>query len=283
MKLSKGGLKRPEVAFTMIEIAFSLAIVAFALVAIMGVLPTGMTVQRDNREDTIINHDAAFWMEALRSGSKGIDDLTNYVEMITISDWDGVKESNAQIWTNWWDPSSSLPAGQERIVSGEQIVGLLTTPKYGTNSPAATNVSTKLVRAVVRALNGSAIEKETPPKKEFAFRYELQSEVVPLLPTPPGANTQTIPSFPRNVAYDFHDTSVSENLRNLRLTLRWPLFQQGTNWGGGLMSTDNARRNRRTVRGLVNGRLTTIPGTNYFFVQPNTYYVPPEDQSQPQS
>ena len=45
-------------AFTMIEIAISLAIIGFALVAILGVLPIGMSVQRENREETIINQDA---------------------------------------------------------------------------------------------------------------------------------------------------------------------------------------------------------------------------------
>ena len=42
----------------MIEIALSLAIIGFALVAIIGVLPIGMNVQKDNREATIVNQDA---------------------------------------------------------------------------------------------------------------------------------------------------------------------------------------------------------------------------------
>ena len=50
----------------MIEIAIALAVIAFALVAIIGVLPIGMNVQRDNRAETIINHDATYWMEAIR-------------------------------------------------------------------------------------------------------------------------------------------------------------------------------------------------------------------------
>src|SRR5215212_9485212 len=91
--------KGTEAAFTMVEIAFSLAIVAFALVAIMGVLPTGMTVQKDNREDTIINQDGMFWLEAMRSGSHGIDDLTNYVEYIQISNNSGVLGT----WRNTFD------------------------------------------------------------------------------------------------------------------------------------------------------------------------------------
>src|ERR1051325_8877742 len=88
-----------KAAFTMVEIAFSLAIVAFALVAIMGVLPTGMTGQKDNREDTLINNDGTFWTEALRSGSRAIYDLTNYVEEISISNSKGTKKLVAR-WAN---------------------------------------------------------------------------------------------------------------------------------------------------------------------------------------
>src|SRR2546426_366578 len=70
---------RDEAAFTMVEIAISLAVIGFALVAIIGVLPTGMTVQRENREETIINQDATYFAEALRNGAHGLDDLTNFV------------------------------------------------------------------------------------------------------------------------------------------------------------------------------------------------------------
>src|SRR6478609_7015064 len=74
---------RGQAAFTMIEIALCLAIIGFALVAIIGVLPTGMGVQKDNREETVINQEAATWMDILRSGSQGHDDLTNYLVGIT--------------------------------------------------------------------------------------------------------------------------------------------------------------------------------------------------------
>src|SRR6185369_11296057 len=80
---SRPGRNRDEAAFTLIEIAISLAIIAFALVAIIGVLPIGLNVQRDNREETIINHDATMIMDAMRSGARGFDDLTNYVIAIT--------------------------------------------------------------------------------------------------------------------------------------------------------------------------------------------------------
>jgi type II secretory pathway pseudopilin PulG len=252
---------RGERAFTMIEIAFSLAIVAFALVAIMGVLPTGMTVQKDNREDTIINQDGSFWLESLRSGSRGIDDLTNYVEQITISNKAGVA-----VWTNTFDANT-------KIKSGEQVVGLLSTPKYQTNGPVGEWL-TNIVTARVRAINGPASEKGNP-SNEFTFRYELTSEVTPALPEPP-----EIAADPNLSAYKedangklttygpLHDVTVAANLNNLRLTLRWPLFQQGNTWGVG--------RNRRNFRGIMNGRLRQTTNsivatqTNYF-IEPNIY------------
>ena len=73
----------PVSGFTMVEIAICLAIIGFALVAIIGVLPIGMNTQRDNREETIINQDATVFIEAIRNGAHGLDDLTNYVYAIT--------------------------------------------------------------------------------------------------------------------------------------------------------------------------------------------------------
>ena len=79
--------KRPQAAFTMVEIALCLAIIGFALVAIIGVLPTGLNVQKENREETIINQEAAVWMDAIRNGAQGYDDLTNQVIAITNYVW----------------------------------------------------------------------------------------------------------------------------------------------------------------------------------------------------
>src|SRR5438552_12806303 len=86
--------KRAVAAFTMVEIAISLGVIAIALVAILGVLPTGVRVQRDNREDTILNQEGVFWLETIRSGSKGLDYLTNYVDTITISNVTLAKATN---------------------------------------------------------------------------------------------------------------------------------------------------------------------------------------------
>ena len=71
----------------MIEIAISLAVIGVALVAIIGVLPIGMNVQKDNREETDIDQDATTFSEAIRGGASSPfgADLTNYVYAITNS------------------------------------------------------------------------------------------------------------------------------------------------------------------------------------------------------
>ena len=52
---------------------FFIAIIGFALVAIIGVLPTAMRVQQDNRGDTLIDQDGNYFLEAIRTGARGLD------------------------------------------------------------------------------------------------------------------------------------------------------------------------------------------------------------------
>ena len=127
----------PPAGFTMVEIAISLAIIGIALVAIIGVLPLGMNVQRDNREATVINQDASVFLEAIRNGSLGLNDLTNYVFDITNS-WtlyktDGtVQGTGVNGYTyNTVSISSPVPpysSGPSRMEPN--IVGLLSTPEF---------------------------------------------------------------------------------------------------------------------------------------------------------
>jgi type II secretory pathway pseudopilin PulG len=149
----------------MIEIAIALAVIAFALVAIIGVLPIGMNVQRDNRAETIINHDATYWMEAIRGGARGLDDLTNYIDQITV---------NGTNFENYYINPGAAP----RVFStGREIIGLLSTPVLGTNG----------IVAIVRTLSGAATEKNAYkaapwPGQDVAVRYRLTSRVVPVAP-----------------------------------------------------------------------------------------------------
>jgi prepilin-type N-terminal cleavage/methylation domain-containing protein len=131
-------------AFTLVEIAISLAVIGIALVAIVGVLPAGLDVQRQNRERTVINQDATIFMEAIRNGARGADDLTNYVYQVEVANV-----------TNSFS-------------SGAQIIGLLTTP-------GLTN------HANVRSISGPAVEK--PPQdnsiiQQDSFTYRMVCENV---------------------------------------------------------------------------------------------------------
>src|ERR1017187_8341595 len=107
-------------AFTMVEIAISLAIIGFAMVAIIGVLPIGMTVQKDNREETVINQDATVFMNAIRNGARGLDDLTNYVTAITNDVWryDAAAKPPLLERRNWYTYANSIDGPQFALTNG---------------------------------------------------------------------------------------------------------------------------------------------------------------------
>ena len=144
-------------AFTMIEIAIALGVIGFALVAIIGILPAGLQVQRDNRSETIINQDATFWIDAIRSGARGLDDLTDWVESISLPD----------------DPMPYVIGNgglaNHHLTTGSNIISLLTTAKRFGN----TNV-----QAIVTAFSGSAADKDlNVNNRELSFKYRLSIEI----------------------------------------------------------------------------------------------------------
>jgi len=268
---------RPDAAFTMVEIALCIAIVAFALVAIIGVLPTGMRVQKDNREDTVINQDGTFWLEAIRSGSLGLDELTNYVESITVvSRGPGVGARE-----NYAYGDGRRHSATNTFARGSNIIGLLTTPKYTYDSRR--RLVTNLVTALVRSLSGTADLKPDPGKKQtvsiqaspreqpvelsvndMAFKYRLTSEIVPLyLPFGP----------PRRLGADYLDwvrareeANLSLNAYDVRLTLEWPVYPRQ----GSYIVGDN----RKTFRTLVSASMIATNLDKYttlFFFQPSTF------------
>jgi hypothetical protein len=65
--------------------------------------------------------------------------------------------------------------------------------------------------------------------------------------------------------------NLSVNLQELKLTMRWPIFQVGADFVPG--------RNKKTVRTVVNGPYRIIPWadrtgqlyTNSYFIDPNVY------------
>src|SRR5665213_320875 len=125
----------PQSAFTMIEIAISLAIIGIALVGIIGVLPLGLNTQRANREQTVINQDATVFMEDIRNGVRGADDLTNYVYAITNS-WTqfnangSVQGSGVNSYTSTAASVNGASVPAMALTNGANIVGLLSTPEF---------------------------------------------------------------------------------------------------------------------------------------------------------
>ena len=247
---------RSETAFTLVEIAISLAVIAFALVAIIGVLPLGLSVQRENREETIINQDATFLAGAMRNGSFGLDDLTNYVFAITnyVNTYDENSNRVRLPFTqgHTFLDSSTIPP--LRLTNGYNIIGGMSTPKY-TPRPGGEGFYSNHVVAFVRALSGLAVEKAPQNNKEVrqdAFAYRLICENMPVPTSDPGS------PFSRQLNYNLHE---------LRLTFRWPLQPNGTAGNG-----------RLTFRTQVGGSLTNDPlreNVWTWFFQPQTFAKAP--------
>src|SRR5690242_8521105 len=225
-------------AFTMIEIAISLAVIGFALVAIIGILPQGMTVQRENRQETIINQDAYMFIEAIRNGGKGFDDLTNYVMAIT-NYWTIYNDSGTSTsgGTDSYTYTNAFHNGQRTgydITNGLRIIGLLSMPRYIDGGSAKVRFQSNYVVAYVRSMSGQAGEK-FPQKNasmlDLAFGYRLMPEIAPYSYYEPdwtnyAAYTATNDWVPRSNYWRIAST-VQTNLCDLRLTFRWPAFPNG--------------------------------------------------------
>ncbi len=251
-------------AFTMIEIAISLAVIGFALVAIIGILPAGMNVQKENRQETIITQDASVFMNAIRNGERGIDDLTNYVYEIRKYTTD--LASGAFVTTVYTNAGGPYP-----LTSGLRIVGLLSTPKYyGTLS--------NYVVAYVRSISGLASEKfpqDNKDARDFALNYRMVVEVLTahtnhFEPSWTNFTDSTISGDTNLVVARSnqwrHVRNLQANFHDVRLLFRWPY--QGGNTGNG----------RQVFRTSVAGSIyaTNEPGFNgndfrLFFLQPRNY------------
>ncbi len=229
----------------MIEIAISLAIIGIALVAIIGVLPLGVNVQKDNREETIINQDATVLMEAIRSGASspyGFD-LTNYVYAITNRSFFGYDNTY--------------------LTNNARIIGLLSTPEFTDPNNGAplnnlfgvNNYNSNHVVAYVRSISGPASEK--PPQNNDivvsgSFGYRVICENVPV------ATDTNAPSL--------YTTNLTANLHELRLTFLWPLLPNG-----------NVGPKRQTFRTMVAGQIvqtndaSVTPHQWLYFFQPQSF------------
>ena len=258
--------------FTMVEIALSLAVIGIGLMGVIAILPLGMNTQKENREETIINQDATYWLEAIRSGARGLDDLTNYVGAIridtTVFNAADMRVIPPQKTVSYTNPAYSLefPVPNPhpfQLINGQRIVGLLSMPKYElvTRSNVSQMFSNHVV-AYINAISGSAVEKFPQNNQAIrgtAFKYRLTSEVIPYC------------CFDTNAAtYDTNywrlSRNLATNLHELRLTFGWPLLPNGKVGRGGAQS----------FRTMVGGRVTKVLPPNLgppplYFVESKSY------------
>lgn len=274
---------RRVAAFTLVEVALALAIIGFALVAIIGSLPFGLNVQRENREETIIVQDANFFIDAIRNGARGLDDLTNYVDAITnyvtghtiVNGATSVVSSvHAYTYANGW--LNGVQNSEYRIKNGERIVGLLSTPRLilpKNSTPIPSSFTSNYVVAYIRSISGPAIEKSPQTNaiiRDLAFRYKLIPEVnqfndwnlgwVNFNETGLATNEIVIRSNSWRMAQ-----SKQANLNEIRLLFRWPIDAKG-----------NAGNQRQVFRSMVSGNLvlTNVGGRsamNIWLMQSSTY------------
>jgi prepilin-type N-terminal cleavage/methylation domain-containing protein len=233
--------------FTMVEIAICLAIIGFALVAIIGVLPTGMQVQRENREETLINQDGPYFMEAIRSGALGLEDLPNYVTEIRVTPMDA---NGVPLLQN------SVPC-PDKIMFGSNIVGALSTPRYWNSIPdcglSAKERRVYRTQAKVRSISGAASEKGDT--NTITFEYRLTSEIVPAYDIDP----MIITNWPQHALQPY----LYKNLYEIRLTFQWPLLETGGVGNG-----------RKVFRSMISGNFETN-AAGYFFNAGSYSQAPP--------
>jgi type II secretory pathway pseudopilin PulG len=263
-------------AFTMIEIAISLAIIGFALVAIIGILPTGMNAQRDNRQETIVNQDASILMDAVRNGERGLDDLTNYVVGITNYQTTFNRAGRAGPTTviAFTVPMGYVGSTANRLLAltnGYTIIGVLSTPKILVNASGFGFTSNHVV-SVFRSMSGPASEKPpqlNPLMQELALNYRVIADnsgygtnYFDPSWTNYGAGNLNTNVIALRSNYMFVVRNFQTNLHDVRLTFLWPVYPSGRIGSG-----------RQVYRTMVAGHYTNDPpGSPYFFYQPRTFF-----------
>jgi type II secretory pathway pseudopilin PulG len=251
----------------MMEIAISLAIIGFALVAIIGVLPIGMNVQQDNRQETAIAADASVLMEDVRNGALAANDLTNYVYAIT-NYWahftGGIGGTNNLGVNTYTFSSYSVSPNYWTLLgapltNGANIIGLLSTPELtdGSGNPL-NNISfnggySNHIVAYVYSISGPAVNK--PPQDNTLMQQDSFTYRVYVVNAPIAQNTN-------DWMYNNPTTNeiIQANiLHELRMTFEWPQLPNG-NLGSG----------RQTYRTSVAGTLLRQPTNLNLSVSFNT-------------
>ncbi len=265
----------------MMEIAISLAIIGIALVAIIGVLPIGMNVQQDNRQETIINQDANVLIEDIRNGALGANDLTNYVFNIT-NNWasfnnGGVLNKSGQntytfsgssIVANYYLPAAvnTMP-----LTNAANIIGILSTPEFTdfNGNPINTlfngGYSNHIV-ASVYSISGPAAEK--PPQDNPLMQQDSMAYRLFVVNAPVPFDTNNVQFISANDSSRAFADQMNNALRELRLTFLYPLLPNG-HLGAGT----------KTFRTSIAGQLVFQPNIGSSAITYNTNLYVYQSQS----
>lgn len=290
--------------FTIIEIAICLGIIGFALVAIIAALPRGLDVQKRNREETIIGQDAGVWMNALRNGAQGYDDLTNYVLCIsnlwTKYDFNYRKLGTGSDFYTSTNSSVTSPlfslTSPFLLTNGMRIIGLLSMPKllsgpsgtplaiyapppnrFGNNNDSY--VQSNYVVAYVRSFSGAAVmnvPQNNPTILADSFIYRMIVENYPYVPVDTNAfclecaatNGLTEAQMAARTNLYRTELLLQTNTQDFRLRFRWPVLPNGEIPSYGAL----------TFRSIASGPLLitndpsgALAGQSLYFVQASTY------------
>lgn len=217
-------------AFTMVEVALSLAIIAFAIVAVIGILPTGMQVQRDNREETIVNQDGSMMLEILRNGQTNVTFLSENFEWIE-SYTNGILEGRIT-------RSNLLSGTFSTNEMAYRLVGLLSTPRFVADTNLPSGYISNWVQAKFVSSSGPLADRmvEDPTKgtRDFAFSYLVTVDI---------ASTVISGNNSNYLGYAMA-TNIQANLYQLRLNLSWPVYPNNTVGNG-----------RKSFQSMVAGQL----------------------------
>lgn len=225
---AKEDRRQGEQAFTMVEIAIAIGVIAFALVAIIGILPRGMTMQRNERQDTAIAEDAHYFMDAIRNGviltnnfqyAHAYDFLTNYIISITSNSiyFDPTANPITVVKT----ATSLYPITYSTITTtpGAQILGTLSTP----NAMNWASNNYFFIRAVVRSLNSPATE-QSGNSAITAFTYQMDVEILPYDRFPANPTYESFFISTNNTIQAVVPGPLTYNLFDVRLHFRWPVI-----------------------------------------------------------
>ena len=257
------------------------------LVALIAVLPRGLDVEKKNREETIIGQDAQVWMDQIRNGARGDDDLTNYVLCIT-NLWMNFRSSDNNIppWNmngvsakpgvDWYTYSNSSVPGGFTLTNGAAIIGLLSTPKWMPISTAngVTRYRSNYIIAYVRAFSGAEVNKAPQTNSTIladAFTYRMIVENFPYVPVDtngfclncPATNGLTPAQMADRTNLQYAQMLLQTNLHDLRLRFRYPVLPSGEIPSYGL----------GTFRQLASGQIISndLDGQALYFIQPSYY------------